>query len=80
MGNSQKDELRGGFDSRIKLPFCGNKVTSDSGLLTYCDPDDALKLTELGEDVPTDSRPLRNKQHLLGPLSTPIDLSPLGRL
>ncbi len=62
------DDLRVGFDSRLKLSFCGSKVTSDAGLLAYRELDEALGLTEIGADVLTDSRLGTNKQHLLVPL------------
>ena len=56
------DDLRVGFDSRLKLSFCGSKVTSDAGLLAYRELDEALGLTEIGADVLTDSRLGTNKQ------------------
>ena len=68
MGDAKNDDLRVGFDSRLKLSFCGSKVTSDAGLLAYRELDEALGLTEMGADVLTDSRLGTNKQHLLVPL------------
>jgi len=68
MGDAKMDDLRVGFDSRLKLSFCGSKVTSDAGLLAYRELDEALGLTEMGADVLTDSRLGTNKQHLLVPL------------
>lgn len=64
MGDTKKDDLRVSFDSRLKLKFCGSKVTSDAGLLAYRELDEALGLTQMG----TDSRQGSSKQHLLVPL------------
>jgi len=68
MGDAKNDYLRVGFDNRLKLKFCGSKVTSDAGLLDYRELDEALGLTEMGADLLTDSRLGTNKQHLLVPL------------
>ena len=68
MGDTNKDDLRVGFDSRLKVKFCGSKVTSDAGLLAYRELDEAFGLTEMGADLLTDSRQGSNKQHLLVPL------------
>ena len=68
MGDTKNDDLRVRFDSRLRLSFCGSKITSDAGLLAYRELDEALGLTEMGADVLTDSRLGTNKQHLLVPL------------
>jgi hypothetical protein len=68
MGDAKNDDLRVGFDSRLKLKFCGSKVTTDAGLLAYRELDEALGLTRMGTELFTDSRQGSNKQHLLVPL------------
>ena len=68
MGDAKNDDLRVGFDSRLKLKFCGSKVTTDAGLLAYRELDEVLGLTEMGTELFTDSRQGSNKQHLLVPL------------
>ena len=66
--NAKKDDLRVGFDSSLKLKFCGSKVTTVAGLLAYRELDEALGLTEMGADRLTDSSHGNNQQHLLAPL------------
>ena len=68
MGDAKKDDLRVSFDSRLKLKFCGSKVTSDAGLLAYREQDEVLSLTEMVSEVLSDSRPGTNKQHGLVPM------------
>ncbi len=68
MGDCQNEDLRLSFDRRLKLKFLGSQITTDAGLLAYRELDEALRLTEMGADVLTDSRLGTNKQHLLVPL------------
>jgi len=68
MGDCQNEDLRLSFDRRVKLKFLGSQITTDTGLLAYRELDEALRLTEMGADVLSDSRLGTNKQHLLVPL------------
>ena len=68
MGDAKKDDLRVGFDSRLKLKFLGSQITTDAGLLAYRELDEALGLTEMGAELLQDSRLGQNKQHQLLPL------------
>src|SRR5271157_2318932 len=65
MGAGKKQALRVTFDSRLKLEFHGSKVTSDAGLLAYRELDEALGLTDLGDNLLKDWRTGKNTQHSL---------------
>ncbi|MGP8201936.1 MAG: transposase, partial [Limisphaerales bacterium] len=63
MGAGKKLGLRVAFDSRLKLEFHGSKVTSDAGLLAYRELDEALGLTDLGDELLNECRTGKNTQH-----------------
>ena len=65
MGDCQNRDLRGDFDRTLKLRFLGSKVSTDAGLLAYRELDEALGLTEMGEEAVEDSRLGQNNLPLL---------------
>ena len=63
MGNRKGEGLKVGFDGSMRLEFHGAKVTSDAGILAYCDLDEALALFDSVPSVLHDLRTGRNIQH-----------------
>ncbi len=68
IGDCQNGDLRVHFERTLKLRFLGSKATTDAGLLAYRELDEALGLTEMGDEAVEDLRLGRNKQHGLVPL------------
>ena len=56
LGEAKLESPRVDFDRRLKLKFHGSDTSTDTGLLTYHELDDALRLSELAEDVLLDIR------------------------
>ena len=52
MGDDNKTSLKLNFDSKVRLEFRGATTTSDAGQLACRELDDALGLTESGDDFP----------------------------
>ncbi len=65
MGEAKLGSPRVDFDRRLKLKFHGNDTSTDAGLLTYHELDNALRLSELAEDVLLDIWGGKNIRHLL---------------
>ncbi len=61
----KKDALRVNFDRKLKLEFHGVKVTSNAGLLTFRELDEAFGFTAMINSKLTDNRACRNTQHSL---------------
>lgn len=76
-GEANDGFLRVAFDRRLKLEFCGSRITSDAGLLAYRELDDALGLTDLAAGMLSDARRGKNTRHMLAGL---LRQSVFGRL
>ena len=63
MMNPQGESLKVGFNGSLRLEFHGAKVTSDAGLLAYCDLDEALGLFDSAARILKDTRTGRNIRH-----------------
>ena len=64
-GESIDGSLRGDFDRRLMLQFCGSVVTSDAGLLASRELDNAFGLTAMAAERIADARTGKNGRHAL---------------
>lgn len=64
-GESVYGPLRLDFDRGVKLEFHGCRITSDAGLLAYCELDDAFGLTVMAGERLADARTGKNDRHAL---------------
>jgi len=64
-GESKDEALKLDFDRRVMLQFRGSVVTSDAGLLTYRELDDALGLSTMAGETLADTRAGKNERHAL---------------
>jgi Transposase DDE domain group 1 len=77
-GESNDGALQLDFDRRLKLECHGSRITSDAGLLTYRELDDALGLTHMVGDELVDPRTGKNGQHEMTGLFRPSVFGRLG--
>ena len=68
IGETRKDALRLNFDRKLKLEFHGTKVTSNAGLLSYRELDEALGLTSAIDSELRDNRTGKNTRHSIAAL------------
>lgn len=68
MGETRKDALGLDFDRKLKLEFHGTKVTSDAGLLSYRELNEALGLTSAIDSELRDKRTGKNTRHSIAAL------------
>ena len=76
-GETENGRLRPEFDRSLKLELHVSKVTSDAGLLAYCERDYALGLTLMVGDELVDQRMGKNGRHAIKGL---LRQSVFGRL
>jgi hypothetical protein len=63
-GESKDEALKLDFERRVLLQFRGSVVTSDAGLLTYRELNDALGLSTMAGETPPMRAPARtNAMH-----------------
>ena len=63
-GDANRGALRLDFDRRLLLQFRGSAITSDAGLLSYRELDDAVGLTDAAANTLADARTGKNSTGL----------------
>ncbi len=76
-GKEKRGPLRIRFNHRLKLEFHGSQISSDAGLLSYRELDNALGLSALAGNALSEVRRGKNTRHLLTGL---LRQSVFGRL
>ena len=64
-GASETDDVRLGFDRRVRLEFHGSKISSDGGLLLFRELDEVLGLHDIAGGLLRDTRTGHNRLHSL---------------
>ena len=64
-GAGKTDNVRLGFDRRVRLEFHGSKISSDGGLLLFRELDEVLGLHDIAGGLLRDTRTGRNRLHTL---------------
>jgi hypothetical protein len=64
-GEADRGALRLDLGRRLLLQFRGSVITSDAGLLSYRELDDAMGLSDTGGEVLADARTGKNGRHQL---------------
>jgi hypothetical protein len=73
MADPAREALMLHFDRRLMAQFRGSAITSDGGLLTYREVDNALGLTTISADTLADARSGKNgRRQLVGLLRQPV--------
>ena len=64
-GASETEDVRLGFDRRVRLEFHGSKISSDGGLLLFSELVKVLDLHDIARRVLRDTRTGPNRLHSL---------------
>jgi hypothetical protein len=62
-GAGEMENVRLGFDRRVRLEFHGSKISSDGGLLLFRELDEVLGLHDIAGGLLMDTRTGENRLH-----------------